>query len=492
MISTRRFRDGGPNRSIRAGTVPGVFLVLVAMLSFGGRAFASDPYVYTSAAGRSPSSSSKPVPYPIPPRLSLREAMMIMLKAHPQYRQAVHTYEANREIIGQALSNYWPHVSVGAGYTYESGNFVISPGIPPALFSEILPPSNTAYSYYQAQVNVSETIFTFGQRVAQVRQAKLNARSSREQAEWTMYSLLANVEVAYDTLAEDELLVDAAKRTLKDYSEQLAVSQGEFEVGTASKFDVLNAEVNRSNAKLNLITAVNNVKIAKVGLLNAMGVEYGGHFEVNTGLTFTDKNVSIDDLLHYALEKRPDLRSADDQSKADRQNELYYKSTYLPTIGATAGYSYASVFFPLTYNWFAGATVSVPIFSGFLTVHQVAQAQKTLAAANDSQESLRQNLVMQVKQDYFNMKTALERIDTTRSLLSQARESLRLAEGQYRVGVGSAVAVTQAEADLASARAQYVQAVFGYKIARANLIRDTGMDPLKKLLERSKEEVSHE
>jgi outer membrane protein len=418
-------------------------------------------------------SGQRPVPFAIPPRLSLREAMMITLKAHPQYRQAVHTYEANREIIGQALSNYWPHVSVGAGYTYETGNFVISPGIPAGFLPLIPPNSNTGYSYYQAQANVSETIFTFGQRVAQVRQARLNARSSHEQAEWTLYSLLTNVEVAYDTLAEDELLVDAARRTLKDYSEQLAVSQGEFEVGTASKFDVLNAEVNRSNAKLNLITAVNNVKIAKVGLMNAMGVEYGGHFEVNTALTFTGKDTSLEDLLHYALEKRPDLKSAIDQSNADRQNELYYKSTYLPTLGATA-------------------TISVPIFSGFLTVHQVAQAQKTLSAANDSQESLRQNLVMQVKQDYFNMKTALERIDTTRSLLSQAKESLRLAEGQYRVGVGSAVAVTQAEADLASARAQYVQAVFGYKIARANLIRDTGMDPLKKLLERSKEEVSHE
>lgn len=432
------------------------------------------------------------VSYPVPPRLSLREAMMIALKAHPQYRQAVHTYEANKEIIGQALSNYWPHVSVGAGYTYETGNFVISPGIPPALFSIILPPNNVGFNYYQAQVNVSETLFTFGQRVTQVRQARLNAQSSQEQAEWTLYQLLANVEVAYDTLAEDELLVEAANRTLKDYSEQLAVSQGEFQVGTASKFDVLNAEVNRSNAKLNLITAVNNVKIARVGLLNAMGVEFGGHFEVNTSLGFTEKDATLSDLLITALGKRPDLRSANDQSKADLQNELYYKSTYLPTFGATAGYSYASVFFPLTYNWFAGATVSVPIFSGFLTVHQVAQAQKTLAAANDSEESLRQNVVMQVKQDYFNMKTALDRIGTTRSLLSQAKESLRLAEGQYRVGVGSAVAVTQAEADLASARAQYVQAVFGYKIARANLIRDAGMDPLKTLLERSKEEVSHE
>ena len=462
---------------------------LLAFLSFAGIASAGPATIRPEL----PSVPSKPLAIPIPGILSLDEAMQIAIRAHPQYRQALHTYQANKEIIGQAMSNYYPHLSVGAGYTYETGNFVISPGFPPSLYNLILPPNNTGFDYYQAQANISETLFTFGQRITQVRQARHNAMSSGQQALWTLWSLLANVEIAYDTLAQDILLVDAARKTLKDYEDQLQVANGEYQVGTASKFDVLNAEVNSSNAKLNLITARNNVKVARVGLLNAMGVAYGGRFTVITSLNYVPMDKTLDSLLHYALERRPDLLSMKEQEKADRQNELYYKSTYLPSLGATAGYSYASIFFPLTYNWFLGATVSVPIFSGFLTVHQVAQAQKTLAAARDAEESLRQNLMMQVKQDYYNMETSSERINTTRALLSQARESLRLAEGQYRVGVGSAVAVTQAEADLASARAQYVQAVYSYKIARANLIRDTGMNPLGQIQERNnKGVVAHE
>lgn len=426
----------------------------------------------------------------IPSRLTLLDAMEITLQSHPQYRQAVHTYQANKEIVGQALSNYLPHVSAGAGYTYETGNFVISPGFPPSLYSVIQPPNNTGFNYYQAQVNVSETLFTFGQRVTQVRQAKFNARSSADQAEWTLYSLLANVEIAYDTLAEDDLLVDAAKKTLKDYSEQQQVAEGENQVGTASKFDVLNAQVNRSNAQLNLITAQNNVKIAKVGLLNAMGVTYGGDFHIVPSLRYELMDQDLDKLIMAAIKNRPDFISAKDSVKASWQNELYYKSTYLPSIGATGGYSYASMFLPMTYNWFMGATISIPIFSGFLTVHQVAQAQKTMSASQDALESLRQNVMMQVKQDYFNLKTSVERIHTTQTLLAQAKESLRLAEGQYRVGVGSAVAVTQAEADLASARAQFVQSVYGYKIARANLIRDTGMNPLSRVQNANQENTN--
>ena len=234
-----------------------------------------------------PSIDRKPVPVVVPENLTLEEAMQIAIRVHPQYRQAVHQYEANKEIIGQAMSNYYPHLSVGAGYNYETGNFVISPGIPPALFSLIIPPSNTGFNYYQASATVTETLFTFGQRATQVRQARFNANSSSLQALWTLWTLLSNVEVAYDTLAQDQLLVDAAEKTLKDYQDQLQVSKGEYDVGTASKFDLLNAQVNLSNAKLNLITAKNNVKIARVGLLNAMGVVYGGEVQCDP---FVDPN----------------------------------------------------------------------------------------------------------------------------------------------------------------------------------------------------------
>ncbi len=465
------------------------FFLCVAFCTIAEQAFASGK----DGVPTLPSIDRKPAAVMIPENLTLEEAMRIAIRVHPQYRQAVHQYEANKEIIGQAVSNYYPHLSVGAGYNYETGNFVISPGIPPFLFNLIVPPSNTGFNYYQASATVTETLFTFGQRVTQVRQARYNANSSALQALWTLWTLLANVEVAYDTLAQDQLLVDAAEKTLKDYRDQLQVSQGEYDVGTASKFDLLNARVNLSNAELNLITAKNNVKIARVGLLNAMGVVFGGSFKAIPSLTHTTVRQSLDTLTRYAMDSRPDFLALKQQEKADVENELYYKSTFLPSFGANASYSYASIFFPLTYNWSLGATVSVPIFSGFLTVHQVAQAQKTISAARDSIESLRQNLLMQVKQDFLNMETATERIQTTKSLLSQAKESLRLAEGQYRVGVGSAVAVTQAEADLASARAQYVQAVYGFKIARANLIRDSGMNPLRQLQERNnKGVVAHE
>ena len=426
----------------------------------------------------------------IPSHLSLLQAMEITVERHPQYRQAIHTAQANKEIIGEAFSNYLPHLSAGAGYNYETGNFVISPGIPASFLTFLVPNSNQAYDFYQASFNLTETVFTFGQRVTQLRQAKYAYKSSIDQAQWTLYNLLYGVEAAYDTLAQNLLLVDAAKKTVDDYKAQLQVAEAEFQIGMAAKFDVLNARVNLSNAKLNLITGQNNVTTSRVALNNAMGIETNVVYDVDTGLSFVPFDADGTKLIRMALENRPDLSSAVNQKLADLQNERYYESTFMPSIGMTGGYTYASMFFPLTYNWSIGATISVPIFSGFLTVHQERQAQKTTLAARDAEENVRVGIVSAIRQDVANLKTAMQRIKTTQDLLAQATESLRLAAGQYQVGVGSAVALTQAEADLAAARAQVVQAVYGYKIARAALIKDVGLDPLSQA--RSRKSMNEE
>lgn len=424
----------------------------------------------------------------IPHHLTLLQAMEITIDRHPQYKQALHTAQANKEVIGEAFSNYLPHLSAGAGYNFETGNFVISPGIPASFYAVLPANSNQAYNFYQASFSLTQTIYTFGQRVTQLRQAKYSYKASLDQARWTLVNLLYGVETAYDTFAQNLLLVGAAKKTVDDYTAQLQVAQAEFQIGMAAKFDVLNARVNLSNAKLNLITAENNVSTARVALNNAMGIETNEQYTVDTDLSVVPFDADSTKLVRMALENRPDLSSAMNQKLSDLQNERYYESTYMPSIGMTGGYTYASMFFPLTYNWSAGATISIPIFSGFLTVHQERQAQKTTLAARDAEQNVRVGIVSAIHQDVDNLRTASQRISTTRDLLSQAKESLRLAAGQYQVGVGSAVALTQAEADLAAARAQVVSAVYGYKIARAALIKDAGLDPLSQAKRRKNTE----
>ena len=61
------------------------------------------------------------------------------------------------------------------------------------------------------------------------------------------------------------------------------------------------------------------------------------------------------------------------------------------------------------------------------------------------------------------MNEAEERITTSKKLVAQAEETLKLAEGRYNSEVGSAIEVTDARVTLLNAQISYIQALYDGK-----------------------------
>jgi outer membrane protein TolC len=76
---------------------------------------------------------------------------------------------------------------------------------------------------------------------------------------------------------------------------------------------------------------------------------------------------------------------------------------------------------------------------------------------------------------YYALRTATQQVRTSTDLLASARESEQVASGRYKAGAGSVLDVLTAQAALASARAQVIQAKFNWYTALAQLAHDTGI-----------------
>ncbi len=68
----------------------------------------------------------------------------------------------------------------------------------------------------------------------------------------------------------------------------------------------------------------------------------------------------------------------------------------------------------------------------------------------------------------------MNRSKSRRETVGQAQENFDLATGRYQVGVGSPLEITDAEVSLANARANYIQALYNYKIAEARIEKAMG------------------
>ena len=84
-------------------------------------------------------------------------------------------------------------------------------------------------------------------------------------------------------------------------------------------------------------------------------------------------------------------------------------------------------------------------------------------------------MITQVFVSYYALQTAEQRVATADDLLVSAQQSVQVAAGRYREGVGSIIDLLTAQTALANARAQQVQSRWQWYTSLAQLARDAGV-----------------
>ncbi len=398
--------------------------------------------------------------------LNLERCIEIALKRQPAIIAAMNTTNANQNKIGEAKANYYPQIDWSSSASRTSVGPRTSFGF--ATRSVI-------YNSYLTGVTLNQNIFDFGKTASQVKIQRLNYDSSLSDLENVSTQIIFNVKQTYYGVLQAKRNRDVSADTVKQFQQHLDQAKGFYEVGTKPKFDVTKAEVDLSNAKLNLIKAENAVRIAVANLNNAMGVPDAPEYILKDNLLFQKYNITFEDALTKAYKNRPDLMSIISKKQAAESSIDLAKKGYYPILTGTAGYDYAGNVFPLERGWNIGATFSLPLFSGFLTKYQVEEAKANLNVLSANEELLRQTVFLDVQQAYLNLKQAEDSIPTAELGVKQAGENLEIANGRYAAGVGNPIEVTDAEVSLLNAKLSYIQALYDYKVARASLEKAMGI-----------------
>ena len=399
--------------------------------------------------------------------LTLERCVAVALQRQPNIVAAMNTVEVNRSRVGQAKANYYPQVSVSSGYSR------ISPVTSSSARSSGAG-NGGVYDQYTASAVLSQNLYDFGKTSAQAEIQKLNTTASQSDFETTTEQTVFNVRQAYYTLLQATRNRNVAEETVKQFEKHLEQAKGFYEVGTKPKFDVTKAEVDLSNAKLNLIKAENAISLAKVNLNNAMGVPNAPEYAVEDNLAFRKHDLTFNDAVTRAFANRPDIQAIATRRKAAEENIALARKNYYPALTGNAAYNYSGSRFPLQDSWNVGATLTFPLFSGFLTKYQVEEAKSNLKVLTANEELTKQNAVLDVQQAYLSLREAEDRIATADLTVRQSTENLDIVNGRYAAGVGSPIEVTDAQVAYSNAKLAYIQALSDYNIAWASLVRAMG------------------
>ncbi|MBI5101779.1 MAG: TolC family protein [Nitrospirae bacterium] len=405
--------------------------------------------------------------------LNLERAVEIALRKHPNISASQGSVSAFLSRVKQAEAGYYPQIDLSAGYNRikPSGSSSVSLD----SSSVVLTADRGSFDQYMASLSLKQTIFDFGKTKAQVDIQGLNLEASQEDLSGVTDVVVFNVKQSYFGLLRAKRNREVAEETVRQYVKHLDQAKGFFEVGTKPKFDVTKAEVDLSNARLNFIKAENALRVAVVTLNNSMGLpDAPAGYMVEDNLSFQKYPMTFEEALDKAYKNRPDLRAlAARKAAAEKTIQLLTKG-YYPFVTGSAAYSRSGESFPLQSGWSVGATLSFPIFSGFLTKNQIEEARANLDIIKSNEEALRQSVLLEIQQDYLALNEAQERIAAAELAVRQATENFEIANGRYSAGVGNPIEVTDAEVSLANAKAAHIQALYDYKISRAAIEKATG------------------
>ncbi len=450
-----------------------IFLLLLTVPGFS-RAFSEEetsvyeekPAVQSEPAGTVSSGGTTTAQVPV---LTLSQCIEIALKQNPGILASLYGVDVNRSRVGEARSNYYPQISASGSYA-RSKSATTSSGA-------VIAGGNTPYNSATGSVSLSQNIYDFGRTSSQVDIAKSNLESSRSDFNTSQDTVILSVKQAYYGVLQAKRNRDVDLDVIKQMQLHLDQAQGFYNVGTKARIDVINAEVNLSNAQLTLINAENALKIAWVTLNNAMGTPDAPAYAIEDNLSFQKYSLTLEEATARAFENRPDLKSAVAKRQAADENISLQRSGYYPVLSGSASYAKMEAYDPInttTDSWDVGVVLTFPLFNGFLTQHQVAEAKANLYIQKANEESLRQQILLDVRQAYLNLQAAEASISTAELASKQAKENLDLANGRYAAGVGSPIEVSDAFATYVTAEASYTSALANYKIAQASIEKAMG------------------
>jgi outer membrane protein len=219
--------------------------------------------IYIQLVGKPPESLEAPPPLPNLPETP-DNAVTVSLESNPDVIAA----RENREAAGfdrkAANASRLPTVSVFTQSSYSNALNSISSNIPGFQ-------ADNSSLTGQAGVRATIPLYQGGQPAAQIRQAQARLGQAQELEIAAEREAIAQTRAAYASWKASQDVIAASERAVAANELSLEGTRAENSVGNRTILDILNAEQELLQSKVQLVTARRNAYVAGFTLLAAMG-----------------------------------------------------------------------------------------------------------------------------------------------------------------------------------------------------------------------------
>lgn len=332
---------------------------------------------------------------------------------------------------------------------------------------------------YQTKLTLAYPIYLSGKKEATIRSAKENLLAKLEEFRQVKNAVFYSISEAYYGLLKAKSAYSLALNSKKLLESHLNEVRARFDVGMATRSEVLRAETELANAELAVIEAENAVKKAELNLKFAIGLNRDEEIEVKEELRFSPLAGELKDLIDEALSKRPELSISVHVIEGLKASERLTAADARPQFYLSGNYFWKGETFPPEENsWNLSLILSLNLFDGGEVKGKLKEIKSNINAYLSSLENLKKSIALEVETAYLSMKEAEKRIKVAEAYASKAFEDFKMVEEEYKAGVATNLDVLDAQNSWKEMENKYIQALYDANLALAKLMLAIGRDRL--------------
>ncbi|HEY8930543.1 MAG TPA: TolC family protein [Mucilaginibacter sp.] len=291
----------------------------------------------------------------------------------------------------------------------------------------------------------------------------------------TIQATLAAVIGTYYNLINQNEQLKALKGAIEISRTQLRYANDKYQVGRASKLDVLNAQVNLNTDTANYLNQLQQFKAAKIQMNQLLVRDLQSQFAVGDTIIVDDKLI-LGDILAKAENQNPAILLAQINKRISEINLKIVRAGRYPQVAVNSGYNIANNKTPAgftlsqdTKGFSYGLTASINIFNGFNQNRLEQNAKISIDNANINYKQTMLNVQAQISNLYVSYLSGLDLMKLGESNVEVAKKNLEISLEKYKIGNITPLEIREAQRNYLDAQSKFFAAQYQSKSAEIML-----------------------
>lgn len=329
-------------------------------------------------------------------------------------------------------------------------------------------------TYYGIKLSFEQPLYT-GNRLSSInKQADLNILLSETNIKIAESNAVLDVKKSFYNARQASNILQTAKEAVLSLEHHVKEAESYYKAGLVPNIDVVRAETKLAEMKQKLLAAENGYALALSAFKFMIGDTSDNTYIFSDTEKYTYSGKTLEQLKDDAIKNRQELKQIDIKIELAKAALEISKSGVRPLVALTGEFEQKSNEMKWDPNWSIGLVGTINIFDGFMTKNQSAESSALISQASSAREMIINSIYLDVTQAYLSMKNSLESIAAAEKGVRQAEEMLKMADANYRAGLGSSLDKIDADTYLSQAKTALYNAQAQYSVSIAQLEKSTG------------------